>query len=183
MLVQPGVEGEGTARLEAALRLRKIRDAYVTQGNYTYILDKDDPALWKSAEVSDKEWKDILLARHISVTSRGNVISLVRDGRLIASGSGQVSRYLAAKVAILIAGEVRRTLKEVAVNVPDDLKGAVASSNGFFAFPDAPQVLIDAGVKTILSVSGSINDAELNKSITDQGVKLIIIPERGFYGH
>ena len=42
-----------------------------------------------------------------------------------------------------------------------DLENTVAYSDSFFPFPDAPEVLINRGIKTIFSTSGSVNDDKI----------------------
>ncbi len=40
-------------------------------------------------------------------------------------------------------------------------KNTVAASDGFFPFPDGPEILIKAGVKAIIQPGGSIRDDEI----------------------
>jgi phosphoribosylaminoimidazolecarboxamide formyltransferase/IMP cyclohydrolase len=66
------------------------------------------------------------------------------------------------------------------------LKNAIAVSDSFFPFPDAVLVLINAGIKTIFSTSGSIQDAVIQKLCVDKGITLVQLPDakaRGFFGH
>ena len=82
--------------------------------------------------------EDLILAWAVGCTSNSNTITLVKDGMLLGNGVGQQDRVGAAQLAIMRAGE-------------KDLNGAVAYSDSFFPFPDAPQILIDYGIKIIFS--------------------------------
>jgi len=67
-----------------------------------------------------------------------------------------------------------------------DLNGAVAYSDSFFPFPDAVEVLINRGIKTIFSTSGSVNDEKIIELCRQKGVDLVMSPDtlaRGFYQH
>ena len=67
-----------------------------------------------------------------------------------------------------------------------DLENAVAYSDSFFPFPDAPEVLINRGIKTIFSTSGSVNDEKIIELCKARNVNLILLPDseaRGFYQH
>jgi len=67
-----------------------------------------------------------------------------------------------------------------------ELEGATAYSDSFFPFPDAPEVLINRGIKTIFSTSGSVNDEKIIELCRAKNVNLILLPDseaRGFYQH
>jgi phosphoribosylaminoimidazolecarboxamide formyltransferase/IMP cyclohydrolase len=64
--------------------------------------------------------------------------------------------------------------------------GASAYSDSFFPFADGPDVLRKAGVRAILSSSGSKNDYLTIEYCEDRKVSLYLIPDsdaRGFYGN
>ena len=66
------------------------------------------------------------------------------------------------------------------------LSGAVAYSDSFFPFPDGPELLAKAGIKAILTSSGSVADETVVKALTKAGVSVSMVPDktgRGFYQH
>ena len=66
------------------------------------------------------------------------------------------------------------------------LVGASAYSDSFFPFPDGPELLAKAGVKAILTSSGSVGDEQVIKALTNAGVGVLMVPDkigRGFYAH
>jgi phosphoribosylaminoimidazolecarboxamide formyltransferase/IMP cyclohydrolase len=159
ILVNPNIKNAGVDSLDTAQRFRYVRGGFLTQPNYTFV-----------PNVKNKE---VILAWGVGCTSNSNTITLVKDSMLVGNGVGQQDRVGAAMLAIMRAGD-------------KDLNGATAYSDSFFPFPDAPQVLIDKGIKTIFSTSGSVNDEKIIELCKSKGVELILIPDseaRGFYQH
>jgi phosphoribosylaminoimidazolecarboxamide formyltransferase/IMP cyclohydrolase len=117
----------------------------------------------------------------------------VKDGQLIGNGVGQQDRVGAGQLAL-----TRTTIELPELGAQDDklilkitldkqkLGGASAYSDSFFPFPDGPGLLAKAGIKAILSSSGSVADEAVVKSLTDAGVSVMLVPDkqgRGFYLH
>ncbi len=86
------------------------------------------------------------IAKHLS----SNAIAIGgRDNpgiRLFGAGAGQMDRVTACRLAIEKAGPLAR--------------GAIAASDAFFPFPDGPELLIRAGITTIIHPGGSKRDQE-----------------------
>ena len=168
LLVNPNIEKAGINSLDTEKRFRYVRGGFMEQPNYTFVPSFE----------SQLKNKDVLLAWAIGCTSNSNTITLVKDGRLYGNGVGQQDRVGAAKLAIFRADEAN--------NGKADLSGAAAYSDSFFPFPDAPEVLINRGIKTIFSTSGSVNDEKIIELCKNKNVNLILLPDteaRGFYQH
>jgi phosphoribosylaminoimidazolecarboxamide formyltransferase/IMP cyclohydrolase len=174
LLANPAILKAGLSSLDTARKFRYVRGGFLEQPNYSFVPDLTSVLSWKREE----EHKDIVLAWAIGCTSNSNTITIVKDGRLYGNGVGQQDRVGAAKLAIFRADESN--------NGKADLEGAVAYSDSFFPFPDAPEVLIERGIKTIFSTSGSVNDEKTIELCKNKGVNLILLPDteaRGFYQH
>lgn len=170
LIVNPKIERAGLAALDTARRFRYVRGGFLAQPNYTFVPDIKN--------------KNVILAWGIGATSNSNTITLVKDGRLVGNGVGQQDRVGAAKLAIFRADDAAHFAD---ANIEKaDLSGATAYSDSFFPFPDAPAVLIERGIKTIFSTSGSVNDDKTIALCKEKGVELILLPDveaRGFYQH
>ena len=132
-------------------------------------------------EIKDK---DVVLAWAVGCTSNSNTITIVKEGRLYGNGVGQQDRVGAAKLAIFRADDAAKFAPQPEEKA--DLENTVAYSDSFFPFPDAPEVLINRGIKTIFSTSGSVNDEKIIELCKSRGVDLIMLPDaeaRGFYQH
>jgi len=175
LLVNPALENLGKGSLDTASRVRYVRGGLLAQPNYTFIPDFKSPELSKNKDATEAQENDMLMAKAICDTSNSNTITLVKDGKLMANGVGQQARVRGANLAVNLAGYSDH-----------DLNGASASSDSFFPFADGPEVLADAGVKAIISTSGSIKDAEVSEFLKARGIAFYLIPDkiaRGFFGH
>src|SRR3989338_9499703 len=187
LLMNPAILKAGLSSFDTAKRFRYVRGGFLTQPNYTFLPDMSK-CLFDTKIIGD-----IMLAWAVGCTSNSNTITLVKNGRLAGNGVGQQDRVGAAKLAIFRADEAVLEMQKV-VGVPlgtpttklADLEGAVAYSDSFFPFPDAPEVLIERGIKTIFSTSGSVNDEKIIEFCKNKGVNLVLLPDaeaRGFYQH
>ena len=159
---------------------RGVRGGWLEQPNYNFIFDFNHPELKTYGALSGVNIlevnSDTILAWAVCATSNSNTITLAKEKMLIANGVGQQDRVGAVELALKIAKQADH-----------DVEGAIAVSDSFFPFPDAPRLLKDAGVKRILATSGSVNDKatiELFKDSKD--CELLHIPDkvgRAFFGH
>ena len=156
------------------------------QPNYAFVPELSKAAFGNGMPKAafDSVLKDLVLAWAIGCTSNSNTITLVKEGRLYGNGVGQQDRVGAAKLAIFRADDAAKFAD--ATIESSDLENAVAYSDSFFPFPDAPEVLINRGIKTIFSTSGSVNDEKIIELCKSKNVNLIMLPDkeaRGFYQH
>lgn len=174
-IVNPALANLNKNSLDIAKRFRYVRGGFLIQPNYTFILDLKHPEIKIQGELDENIKSNMLLAWAICATSNSNTIALVNDRKLIGNGVGQQDRV----------GCCELTLKR-AKDAGHEANGAVAASDSFFPFPDAPQVLINAGIAVIFSTSGSVNDAEIQELCEKRNITLVQIPDklaRGFFGH
>lgn len=161
--------------IDAATRFRYVRGGFLTQPNYTYVLDLEDQDLEVIGARRPELEDALILAWAVGSTSNSNTVTLVHPQCLIGNGMGQTDRVTAATHAV-----------QKARNADHDTKGSVAYSDSFFPFTDGPAVLADAGIQVILTCSGSVRDGQVKAFCRDRGVTLYMIPNakaRGFFGH
>lgn len=174
-LANPALSNLSKNSLDTNDRFRHVRGGFLLQRNYTFALDLKDPEIKViGPTVSDEQKKDILLAWSIGCTSNSNTIVLVKD-KLLSNAVGQQDRIGAANLAITRAH-----------SADHQIEGSVAYSDSFFPFVDGVETLVDAGITTIFTSSGSVRDTEIQEYCTENGVSLFMIPDlqaRGFFGH
>jgi len=162
--------------LDGASISRSVRGGSLEQPNYSFIFDlKSRDLMTYSCFPSPIETFDFLLAKAICDTSNSNTMTLVKERQLIGNGVGQQSRARACRFAIAIAQECNH-----------DTRGAIAASDSFFPFVDGPEVLQQAGIKGIVTTSGSIRDQEIIEFCRKKNIGLFMIPDaiaRGFFKH
>ena len=180
-MVENRALAEASSLLDMHPRFRYVRGGILVQPNYKSVLDFKDPDLKTYGPLPEMEmpsWiqMNLALAWAICATSNSNTITIVSDGMLIGNGVGQQDRVGAAELAVKRAMDAGH----------GDMLNAVACSDSFFPQPDAPKVLIDAGIRAIFSTSGSIKDGEVQELCQSCDVVLVQLPDskaRGFFGH
>ena len=96
---------------------------------------------------SEQEITDLLFANIIVKHTKSNAIVLVKNGQMLASGTGQTSRVDALRQAI-----------EKANNFGFELQGAVMASDAFFPFPDCVEIANHVGISAVIQPGGSVKD-------------------------
>jgi phosphoribosylaminoimidazolecarboxamide formyltransferase/IMP cyclohydrolase len=86
--------------------------------------------------------------------------------RLFGAGAGQMDRVASCRIAVEKSGA--------------RAQGAIALSDAFFPFPDGPEILIRAGVKTIVHPGGSKRDQETLDLCQKSGVTCLLTGTRHF---
>ncbi len=130
----------------------------------------DAPSAWRlvSGEPADEATlADLAFAWRSVRAVKSNAILLASEGASVGIGMGQVNRVDSCRLAVERAGV-------------DRAKGAVASSDAFFPFPDGLQVLIDAGVRAVVHPGGSIRDDEVIAAAEAAGVTMYLTGTRHF---
>jgi phosphoribosylaminoimidazolecarboxamide formyltransferase/IMP cyclohydrolase len=128
-----------------------------------------DPSQWQHVAGAAPDDNDlramgtaIIAVKHL----KSNAVCLVNHGALVGAGAGQMDRVASCRIAIDKAGE--------------RAKGAIVGSDAFFPFRDGSDLLIAAGVKTIVQPGGSKRDDETITACDDAGVTLIFTGQRHF---
>ena len=116
---------------------------------------------------ADEELSNLSFAWKSCRAVKSNAIVLAKNSATVGIGMGQVNRVDSCRLAVERAGE--------------RAAGSVAASDAFFPFADGPQVLIDAGIKTIIQPGGSVRDDEVIAAAREAGVTMYFTGERHFY--
>ncbi|MCB5911759.1 bifunctional phosphoribosylaminoimidazolecarboxamide formyltransferase/IMP cyclohydrolase [Streptomyces pinistramenti] len=131
----------------------------------------DDPAAWTlaaGAALDADELAELAFAWRAGRAVKSNAILLAKDGATVGVGMGQVNRVDSAKLAVQRAGEERA-------------RGAYASSDAFFPFPDGFEVLAEAGVKAVVQPGGSVRDELVVEAAEKAGVTMYFTGARHFF--
>ena len=179
--------------LETARRFRPIRGGMLVQDNYDFVQELTAEHMTCYGEISEQQKRDMILAWAVGATSNSNTITLVKNGQLIGNGVGQQDRVGAGQLALSRTTTTTPSLQKndqtLTLIISLDaakLAGSVAYSDSFFPFPDGPELLAQAGVRAILTSSGSVGDKAVIKTLTDAGVSVMMVPDkigRGFFQH
>ena len=130
----------------------------------------DDPAHWQlkaGPAATQAQLADLAFAWKACRAVKSNAILLATAGASVGVGMGQVNRVDAARLAVLRAGE--------------RAAGSVAASDAYFPFPDAFEILAEAGVAAVAEPGGSIRDQLTIDAAQANGVTLYFTGVRHFY--
>ena len=115
----------------------------------------------------DEEMTNLIFAWKACRAVKSNAIVLAKGKATVGIGMGQVNRVDSCRLSVERAG--------------DRAAGSVAASDAFFPFADGPQVLIDAGISTIIQPGGSVRDEEVIAAAKAAGVTMFFTGERHFF--
>jgi phosphoribosylaminoimidazolecarboxamide formyltransferase/IMP cyclohydrolase len=128
-----------------------------------------DESAWKIASrrpPTHAELADLKFAWIACKHVKSNAIVVCKSQMLVGVGAGQMDRPSAARLAIEKAA--------------GRCVGAVAASDAFFPFPDAPRLLLDAGITAIVHPGGSLRDQESINLIDEHGAAMVLTGQRHF---
>ncbi len=193
VVVNPALAELSAKSLDTARRLRPVRGGTLEQPNYHFVLNLKADYMQSHGQATDQQKRDLILGWAIGCTSNSNTITLTKNGQLIGNGVGQQDRVGAGQLALTRTTNTLPELSEEGdkfiLKITLDkakLAGAAAYSDSFFPFPDGPELLAKAGIKAILTSSGSVADDTVIKTLTEAGVAVLMVPDkigRGFYLH
>ena len=130
----------------------------------------DDPANWQlkaGPAATPEQLADLAFAWKACRSVKSNAILLASGGASVGVGMGQVNRVDSSRLAVMRAG--------------DRAAGAVAASDAYFPFPDAFEVLVEAGVAAVVEPGGSIRDHLTITAAEAAGIPLYFTGVRHFY--
>ena len=161
---------------KAKTQFRAIDGGLLVQSTDLIDATGDDPNAWKlvSGEPADAETlKDLEFAWRAVRCVKSNAILLAHDSATVGIGMGQVNRVDSCNLAV----ERANTLADGA----DRATGSVAASDAFFPFADGAEILINAGVKAIVQLGGSIRAEEVFEAARKAVVTMYVTGTRHFF--
>lgn len=158
---------------------KRIGEGFVSVRNFIdeFLLQSSDSSmvtLSKALAVTEKSpdtqmLSDLELAWRLCKHVKSNTIVIVKDGKAVGIGAGQMSRVDAAHIAISRA-------KQHGFSID----GSVAASDAFLPFPDTLELLQSAGISALVQPGGSIKDEDVIAAANKLGVVMLFTGERHF---
>ena len=116
-----------------------------------------------------QEFDDLCFAWSCVFGVKSNAIVLVRSGKTIGIGAGQMSRVDSSRLAVLKAQDNGAALE-----------GCVLASDAFFPFRDGVDAAVEAGVSSIIQPGGSVRDEEVVRAADEHGISMMFTGNRSF---
>jgi phosphoribosylaminoimidazolecarboxamide formyltransferase/IMP cyclohydrolase len=167
---QGGTRGTRTRSGEPDFEFRPVTGGMLAQTWDRVDAPGDDPANWelKAGEAADAATlADLAFAWRACRAVKSNAILLAADGASVGVGMGQVNRVDSSRLAVARAG--------------NRAAGSVAASDAYFPFPDAFEILAQAGVRAVAEPGGSIRDDLVVEAARAAGITLYFTGVRHFY--
>ncbi|MGH7461817.1 MAG: bifunctional phosphoribosylaminoimidazolecarboxamide formyltransferase/IMP cyclohydrolase, partial [Longimicrobiales bacterium] len=117
----------------------------------------------------DRELDDLRFSWRVCAAVKSNAIVLVRQGRTLGIGAGQMSRVDSSRIAVMKAHDQKA-----------DLSGAALASDAFFPFRDGIDAAALAGVRAVIQPGGSVRDDEVIQAADEHDMAMIFTGRRLF---
>ena len=129
----------------------------------------DPESEWRvvtTTQPTERQMSDLRFAWALVRHVKSNAITLCKDGMLLGTGAGQMSRVDSTEIAIAKAA--------------DRAQGAVLGSDAFFPFPDSVEKAAAAGIAAVIQPGGSKKDDEVIAACNRHGLPMIFTGRRHF---
>ena len=124
---------------------------------------------------TEEQLTDLQFAWRIVKHVKSNAIVVVKDGRTLGVGAGQMNRVGSAGIALKQAEEA------LAAEGKDIRKeGLVMGSDGFFPFGDSVESAAQYGIAAIVQPGGSVRDEESIEAANRHGITMLFTGMRHF---
>lgn len=149
--------------------IKRIAGGVLLQTRDLVGLNEDQWQVVTKRHPTPAEMEDLRLAWLVCKHTKSNAITICKDGMLLGSGAGQMSRVMSCRIATWLSKENGH-----------DTAGAVAASDAFFPFRDGPDILADAGVRAIIQPGGSKRDEDTIAACDERGIAMVFTGTRHF---
>ena len=153
----------------------RVVNQYVSVNGGLLVQDLDKSTIEVTAEMCVTETKPIAgqvidlnfgwrIVKHV----KSNAIVVVKEGKTVGVGAGQMNRVGSAEIALKQAAAAGYT------------EGLVLASDGFFPFDDTVTLASQYGVTAIVQPGGSVRDEDSVKKANEYGITMLCTGMRHF---
>ena len=153
------------------MSIKSFNGSFMIQDKNDKIVKKREFKCVTKLKPNKKELAEIEFAFNISKYVKSNSIVICNNFATVGIGGGQPSRVDSCKIAIQKAKKFQ----------PTKISNSIVSSDAFFPFTDGLELLIKAGVKTVIQPGGSIRDREIINYANKAKIKMLFTGVRHFY--
>lgn len=146
--------------------IRSISGGMLVQTADSARLDRAAAKAVTGRAPTDAEWRGLAFAWRVVKHVKSNAIVYAREGQLLSSGAGQMSRVDSVRF-----GAMKAVLP---------LAGCVLASDAFFPFPDGLEEAARHGITAAIQPGGSVKDEEVIAAANRLGVAMVFTGIRHF---
>ncbi|RAP32147.1 bifunctional phosphoribosylaminoimidazolecarboxamide formyltransferase/inosine monophosphate cyclohydrolase [Candidatus Marinamargulisbacteria bacterium SCGC AG-414-C22] len=160
------IETDSNTKNQEKYMYRFINNGFLLQTPDQLKLTEEQLTYITETKPSKVEKNDLFFAFNLVKFIKSNAILIVKDGKTIGIGAGQMSRVDAVEIALKKAG--------------DNAKGAVLASDAFFPFSDSIELAAQYGIKAIIQPGGSKRDNESIEACNKYDISMVFTGTRHF---
>ena len=157
-------------KLKGLTSVKSFDGSFLVQSKDDIVIDKKKLKCVTKLKPSKRELAEIQFAFNVCKHVKSNAIVLCNSFSTIGIGAGQPSRLDSCKIAVQKAKQFQSS----------KIRNSIAASDAFFPFADGINILIKAGVKTIVQPGGSIRDQEIINVANKAKIKMFFTGIRHF---
>ena len=157
-------------KLKGLTSIKTFDRSFLVQSKDDIIINEKKLKCVTKLKPGKKEFAEIQFAFNVCKHVKSNAIVLCNSFSTIGIGAGQPSRLDSCKIAVQKAKQFQST----------KIRNSIAASDAFFPFIDGINILIKAGVKTIIQPGGSIRDQEVINAANKAKIKMFFTGIRHF---
>ena len=150
--------------------IKSFNGSFLMQSKNNIVINKKKLKCVTKLKPSKIELAEVQFAFNVCKHVKSNAIVLCNNFSTIGIGAGQPSRLDSCKIAVQKAKQFQSS----------KIKNSIAASDAFFPFVDGINVLIKAGVRTIIQPGGSIRDQEIIDAANKAKIKMFFTGIRHF---
>lgn len=154
-------------KLPVKKQIRQVLGGLLMQEKDNTVYSKENLKTATKKAPTKTQMSDMEFAYKVCKHIKSNAIVLVKDGKTVGIGIGQVNRIWALEQAIDHAGAERAA-------------GSVMASDAYFPFPDCCEAAAKAGITAIIQPGGSQNDQASIDECDKSGIAMVFTGERHF---
>ena len=157
-------------KLKSLSSIKSFDCSFLIQSKDNIVIDGKKLRCVTKLKPTKKELSEIHFAFNVCKHVKSNAIVLCNNFSTIGIGAGQPSRLDSCKIAVQKAKQFQYS----------KIRNSIAASDAFFPFTDGIDILIKAGVKTIVQPGGSIRDQEVINAANKAKIKMFFTGIRHF---
>jgi len=157
-------------KLKGLSSVKSFDGSFLVQSKDDIVINKKKLKCVTKLKPSKRELAEIQFAFNVCKHVKSNAIVLCNSFSTIGIGAGQPSRLDSCKIAVQKAKQFQFS----------KLRNSIAASDAFFPFTDGINILVKAGVKTIVQPGGSIRDQEVINTANKAKIKMFFTGIRHF---
>ena len=157
-------------RLKNLTSVKSFDGSFLLQSRDSIVFDRKKLKCVTKLKPNKRDMAEIQFAFNVCKHVKSNAIVLCNNFATIGIGAGQPSRLDSCNIAVQKAKKFQSS----------KIKNSIAASDAFFPFADGINVLIKAGVRTIIQPGGSIRDQEVINAANKAKIKMFFTGIRHF---